>query len=233
MTIPIWYIMWSDQHRRTFSLVGVTWDSVFELWWPYFDKMQYSPDELAAATLRCIGLKPIPKTTAEHLEAIKDGVTEQRVERRKQMSHLRNYEVPGGYVACSICSDSGYVFVPHPADVDQVEWQWLPYKAKGGELRREMAVTCTCRRGHDAYDALAGMMIQRGKAPPMSLTVYETKNPKWRKMLADWREIRRAESEAAWKREAQNGQKSIWVEIVERMIARGRKNGVDSQHDVG
>lgn len=218
--IPEWFLLWIERHRTAFSLTAEAWGESMVEWFKVFGPLGATEAEMNEASARCIRMSPTPRFTADHLDALKLHLSDLRVERRREFTDQARYE--SAEVNCCECADSGMVFVPHLQDVDRIEWQWLPYKSRGGEIRREMPVCCLCRKGQEAYNSLAGYAVTKNKPNPMSLGKYQTLNPRWRQMMADWREVRRAEMEANLAKEESSGDRNGWGELVRRIATRNK-----------
>jgi hypothetical protein len=207
---PDWFIGWIERHRTAFGLSADTWNDTMLDWYEsVLRPLGCTEAELNEASARCMRMSPVPRFPADHLDAIKQHVADQRSEGRLPPS--ARY-LPGASAYCKTCDDTGMVSVPHPDDLDRIEWVWLAHRRE--DDRRQVSVTCSCRRGQLCQDSLTRAGTGIGLGEHLARAKYEAFNPKWRRMLADWQARRRADLEERY------ADRTVFSDAVDGVIAR-------------
>lgn len=194
--LPGWYLDWVKQHRTTFGLHTAEASAAFAAWWPAFNAMSVTRDELTAATYAVLNGGPAPMRLADHYQALRTALGLVRDTARGAEQKRRLAESGNDRGTCADgCRDTGYVTVPHPKHCSAEGWRPYHHNAAGNPVYVTAAVACRCgagRRLHERQQSAAAESGQTSRVV-MTLSSYEdTVNSNWRGHM----EYRDAEAKA-------------------------------------
>ena len=194
---PDWYRLWMDFHLGLFCIDETPISAAFMRWWPAFESMRVTPKEMKEATNLFHQERNSPARIAEHFDRLCAQLADIRTKRDNLLAIKRELDVDKIGV-CTDCGDSGYVAVPHPANIAKREdgtqfWKEHHYGEAGNPIYYRASVVCTCPKGRKVKDWQERVDVpKKGKAKPVEkkrallLEDYQAKVfDGWRHELAD------------------------------------------------
>lgn len=194
---PEWYAKWMDHHLGLFCIDETPISAAFMRWWPAFESMRVTHDELNEATKLFHLEKDSPVRIAEHFDRLCAQLADIRTRRDNLLAIKRELDVDN-IGQCTDCGDSGYVAVPHPANIGKREdgaqfWKEHHYSEDGRPIYYRASVVCHCPKGRKVKDWQERVDTpKKGKAKPVEkkrallLEDYQMKVfGEWRHELAD------------------------------------------------
>lgn len=169
------YEQWWTHHATLFALTGQQDVAMANAWSPML--IDYSLSELKEASNRIARMSPLPFRT-QHLGLLRRSITEAKLAAQQTQDRANEDKVE----ICPLCSNSGWVSVPHLKYV--IDGVWHP----NGNYYPVFNVLCQCSKGQSLlnkqrlYRESAKDLIDTGKRKDpmsMSLEAYRQKNPWW------------------------------------------------------
>ena len=194
---PDWYRLWMDFHLGLFCIDETPISAAFMRWWPAFEAMRATAEELTEATNLFHREKDSPVRIAEHFDRLCAQLADIRTRRDNLLAIKRELDVDK-IGACSDCGDSGYAAVPHPLNIGTRDdgskyWKEHHYGETGNPIYYRASVVCICPKGRKVKDWQERVDVpKKGKAKPaekkraMLLEDYQMKIfDGWRREVSD------------------------------------------------
>ena len=201
------YDAWLADHISAFGLPAEA-AATFLQWQPAFSI--YTTEELRSATKALIlnrkldsDGKPVLRWAENHRIAIQEAIDRIRLERS-----CPAIGAPATVTNCPLCSQSGFVEVPHPlltTDGKQLnprlELRVYNVNYEGKPVFKMMHVVCNCSTGFRiAQTQRAAYLGGTLRSVQMTLDRYQQAYPNWREILAEIEATRTAPADAKPKR---------------------------------
>jgi hypothetical protein len=201
------FSQWANDYCRTFGITAPAEKETVQGWERLFELQFYDVNDLRGALgimavdqgfLTALATRYAGKMVM-HFDALSRRLRELRAIRDAdaRREHEQDYDT------CTLCGNSGWVEVPHPADVRL--GQWFPRGYTASESTYYTAVVyCRCWNGQrverkyadpGTTEPVRGKPTIRSSRIPATLTLerYEAKNPHWPEQMAARAEARLAE----------------------------------------
>lgn len=197
---PEWYKQWMDYHLGLFCIDEAVVSAAFMRWWPAFEAMNVTPEEMKQATDYFHREGDSPHRIAQHFDRMLQQIADIRTKRDNLLAIKREQAAVDTVGACDNCGETGWVCVPHGKNLIQEngEWSWRLNHYSNGNLpiHYEMVVTCTCPKGIKIQSRYkdppaaepTGKKKRKStsepKVPPLSLERFEQIfTPDWRRLM--------------------------------------------------